>query len=158
MIGGDLNARIGEEGSIIWEKSSRRDQRKSKDKTMNREGKKMMEFIEEEGWSILNGNYEGDETGEWTYIGPGGNSVIDYGIANVEAREEIENFVVEERTESDHLPLRINIRYTGIDIHIQRKIKKTREKKEKYGQKREKEFSRIGRKIYLLTRRGQRKW
>lgn len=48
----------------------------------------------------------GDKAKEWTYVGSSNNSVIDYGIINAEARE---NFVVEERIESDHLPIRIDI-------------------------------------------------
>lgn len=109
LIGGDFNARIGDEGTINWENSKREIRRKTKDKIKNAEGRIMLELIEEEGWSILNGNLEGDEEGEWTYIGSSGNSVIDYGIVNAEAREEIENFVVEERIESDHLPIKIDI-------------------------------------------------
>lgn len=109
MVGGDFNARIGDEGIINWENSKREIRRKTRDKIKNAEGRIMLELIEEEGWSILNGNLKGDDAGEWTYIGSSGNSVIDYGIVNAEAREDIENFVVEERIESDHLPIRIDI-------------------------------------------------
>lgn len=109
LIGGDFNARIGAEGTINWENSNREIRRKSRDKIKNAEGRTLLELIEEEGWSILNENMEGDEAGEWTYIGACGNSVIDYGIVNAEAREDIVDLVVEERIESDHLPIRIDI-------------------------------------------------
>ncbi|XP_024874051.1 trichohyalin-like [Temnothorax curvispinosus] len=112
LIGGDFNARIGDEGTINWENSNREIRRKSRDKIKNAEGRTMLELIEEEGWSILNGNMEGDEAGEWTYIGACGNSVIDYGIVNAEAREDIVDFAVEERIESDYLPIRIDIYFT----------------------------------------------
>lgn len=42
------------------------------------------------GWEILNGNKEGDEKGEFTYVEAKGQSVIDYVIMNVEAWEKIE--------------------------------------------------------------------
>jgi hypothetical protein len=46
--------------------------RKSKDKVENAEGKRLMEWIEENGWEALNGNKQGNEEGyffqEWTYI------------------------------------------------------------------------------------------
>lgn len=66
-------------------------------------------MTEEKGWSILNGNTEGDEKGEWTYVGARGNSVIDYAITNVMARDEIKKFKVEERIESDHMPLKVEL-------------------------------------------------
>jgi hypothetical protein len=35
----------------------------------NAEGKRLMEWIEENGWEVLNGNKQGDEEGGWTYTG-----------------------------------------------------------------------------------------
>ena len=58
------------------------EERKSKDKVVNKEGKQLLELIEDRGWIILNGNKEGDEEGEWTFEGKGqrvANSVIDLG-------------------------------------------------------------------------------
>jgi hypothetical protein len=40
--------------------------RKSKDKVENAAGRRLMEWIEENGWEVLNGNKQGDEEGEWT--------------------------------------------------------------------------------------------
>ncbi|XP_076673700.1 uncharacterized protein LOC143371907 [Andrena cerasifolii] len=104
IIGGDFNARIGQEGGDfrIEEKHG---VRRSKDKVKNTEGKVLLEVVEERGWNILNGNMEGDEKGEYTCTGPRGSTVIDYIITNVEAEEEIKKFTVEERVESDHMPL-----------------------------------------------------
>jgi hypothetical protein len=51
----------------------------------NAEGKRLMEWIEENGWEVLNGNKQGDEEGEWTYAGSRGEIVIDYAIVNEEA-------------------------------------------------------------------------
>jgi hypothetical protein len=43
--------------------------KKSKSKVKNAEGKKPMEWIEENGWEVLNGIKQGEEEGEWTYTG-----------------------------------------------------------------------------------------
>lgn len=59
------------------------EKRKSKDKVINREGKRLLSGIEERGWGIINGS-KGDK-GEWTYVGENGESVIDYVIGNHEA-------------------------------------------------------------------------
>jgi hypothetical protein len=64
--------------------------RKSKDKVEIAEGKRLMEWIEENGWEVLKGNKLGDEEGEWTYIGSREETVIDHGIVNEEARERVE--------------------------------------------------------------------
>jgi hypothetical protein len=61
-LGEDFNGRIGGRGEEGWEK-------KCNDKVENAEGKKLMEWIEENGWEVLNGNKQGDEEGEWTYTG-----------------------------------------------------------------------------------------
>jgi hypothetical protein len=44
-------------GEEEWEK-------KIKDNVENAEGKRLMEWIEENGWEVLNGNKQGDEEGE----------------------------------------------------------------------------------------------
>lgn len=77
IIGGDFNARIGQEGSDfrIEEKHG---VRRSKGKVKNTEGKLLLEIVEEREWNILNGNTEGDEKGEYTYRGPRWSTVIDY--------------------------------------------------------------------------------
>jgi predicted DNA-binding WGR domain protein len=59
---------------------------------------------------VLNGNKQGDEEGEWTYIGSRGEIVIDYGIVNEEAWERVEEFKVGERAESDHLEIALRKR------------------------------------------------
>lgn len=46
----------------------------------------MVDFLEERGWRIFNGNVRGDEEGEYTFTGGRGNTVIDY----VLVRERVE--------------------------------------------------------------------
>lgn len=58
---------------------------------------------------MLNGNYRGDEEGEWTYVGERGNSVIDYVIGDNRTRERIIEFRVEDRIDSDHRPITVGI-------------------------------------------------
>lgn len=74
IIGGDFNARTGREGGRLGEledehRSEARKSRNSKDRKMNKERKKLVEMIEERGWSIFNGNITGDEEGEFTFTG-----------------------------------------------------------------------------------------
>jgi len=71
LIGGDFNAITGEKGGgIVLEggiDKEREDEgkriRNSKDRKMNREGKLLVEFLEERGWGILNGCTTEDEKG-----------------------------------------------------------------------------------------------
>ena len=105
LVGGDFNARTGREGGIIDISKKDRYTRKSKDKMINREGRTLLQEISERGCMILNGCEEVQEHGELTYIGEQGSSIIDYVIANSEACCKVKNLKVENRSESDHLPL-----------------------------------------------------
>ncbi len=105
VVGGDFNARIGNKGAEWeWDKEKDEGKSKSKDRTENKEGKKLLELVEEKGWKILNGNTEGDKEGEYTYIGGQGRSVIDYVICNEIADHGIRDMEVGIRSDSDHLP------------------------------------------------------
>jgi len=74
VIGGDFNARTGEKGGEIeikkWGegkgkrvKKYRRRDRKSQDRKTNKEGRMLIDIIEERGWEILYGSTKGDEIG-----------------------------------------------------------------------------------------------
>uniref|UniRef100_UPI00143AEFCB uncharacterized protein LOC117162825 n=1 Tax=Bombus vancouverensis nearcticus TaxID=2705178 RepID=UPI00143AEFCB len=104
IIGGDWNARTGEEGGSTNEDVGKEKNRRSKDKTINVEGRTLLK--------IINGSdKEGEER---TYIGERGNSVIDYVIGNQEATEEIIYMKIGKRTESGHMPLEIEIGGGGL--------------------------------------------
>lgn len=76
IIGGDLNARIrGKCGNDVEGWNIRR---KNKDKKVNNKGKKLVKLIGEIEGYILNGAVEGDRKGEFTYVGPRNNSVINF--------------------------------------------------------------------------------
>lgn len=79
--------------------------RRSRDKKVNREGRLLVDRLEEVGWTILNGGVEGDEEGNWTFVGAKGESVIDYVLGNEDVRDADEKMEVGNRIESDHLPL-----------------------------------------------------
>jgi hypothetical protein len=68
LVGGDFNGRIGEWGARNCEEEKGDDKRKTKDKVENAERKRLMEWIEENGWEVLNWNKQGDEEGELTYV------------------------------------------------------------------------------------------
>ena len=114
MIGGDFNARTGEEGGWVMggdeEEGGGCGSRRSKDKEVNGDGRRLCGFIEERGWSILNGGIEGDEQGEWTFTGGKTSTVIDYVIGNEDTWEKVERLKVEERVDSDHQPLVVWVR------------------------------------------------
>ncbi|KAH0820249.1 hypothetical protein GEV33_002542 [Tenebrio molitor] len=79
LVGGDFNGRI------------------AKDKVENAEGKRLMEWIEENGWEVLNGSKQVDKEEKWTYVGSRGETVIDYAIVNEKAWKTVEKFTIAER-------------------------------------------------------------
>jgi hypothetical protein len=95
------------------ERGERDGKRKSKNKVENAEGKRLMQWIEENGWEVLNGNKQGDEEGKWTYVGSRGETVIDYGIVNEEALEKVEEFRIGEKAETGHLEIALRKRRGG---------------------------------------------
>lgn len=107
IIGGDLNARTGNEGGPIGRGERKEEIRRSKDRIINREGRILINKIKERGWMILNGSYERE--GEWTYIAETGLSVIDYVISNEKVIEEVLKVEEGNRTESDHMPMEVEL-------------------------------------------------
>ena len=127
IIGGDMNARTGEVGDLFKpEVNMEERKRNSKDKIINRLGRKMLVEVENRGWHICNGNVFDDIEGNFTYIGERGSSTIDYVLVNTDALENLSGFKVAERCESDHLPLIVEINTPN----LYKKESKKREKKE----------------------------
>ena len=57
------------------------------------------------------------QIGEFTFIGPNGNSLIDYGISSEYLYKHTENFEIGTRTESCHLPIIITYDLRGPEIN-----------------------------------------
>lgn len=91
---------------------------------INGEGKKLIKFVEENGWGILNGCTRGDEEEEYSFTGGKGNTVIDNAIGDLEVRERIKNLRIGDRVDSDHHPVEIWIEDRG-----DRKIRKRKGKR-----------------------------
>jgi hypothetical protein len=68
----------GEENGWYKDNSFSGSDRKSKDKVINDEGRKLISFCETLNFEILNGSREGDATDKITFIAQADVSVIDY--------------------------------------------------------------------------------
>lgn len=93
IIGADFNIRIGELDSIEIKEGGYG--RSSKDKVIGNEDRKLLEWIKEKRWYVLNGSMKGDWNWEYTFVGARGNTVIDYVIVNEEALEKVEEFKID---------------------------------------------------------------
>lgn len=108
MIRRDFNARTGKKGGGIEgeeETKMEEEKRRSKDEKINREGKRLVEFVEGMGWGIFNENIRGDKEGEYTFTGKRGNTVIDYIIGDWKVKERIVRMNVGEKVDLDHQPV-----------------------------------------------------
>ena len=130
VLGGDFNARTGNEQDIIDETddevellnlpqnykiSTIKKYRCNKDQHKNSYGDKLIDLATSANLKILNGRTLGDLEGRYTYIGYNGLSTVDYVLAseNMFSRN-IHSFVVEEMTNfSDHRPTSLTVQYNG---------------------------------------------
>lgn len=103
----DCNARTGREerrvALEIWERREEEgEKRRSKVGKIDRQGSRLVEFLEERGWMIFYGT-EGDEERELsTFIGGRGCTVIDYVMGNKEIREELIRLEIGNRMDLDY--------------------------------------------------------
>lgn len=130
IVCGDMNARIGEANAGVIEEGEVEigNERKSEDKKIDEEGKKILRMCEELGMTVLNGRINGDRKGRITYIGGGeeyAGSVLDLVmIVDRGNLEEVNSLKVIERNESDHLPV-------GFEFGSKKKEEKGEEGKDK---------------------------
>lgn len=78
IVRGDFNVRTEREGGRVergWREEKEEKKQNSKDEILNKEGG-LIEFLEEKGLSIMNGDIEGDKEGE--YITEGRGNTVDY--------------------------------------------------------------------------------
>lgn len=75
-------------------------------KKVNRFGRDLCNLCSSVGVGIANGRVGEDKgIGEFTYIGPNGNSTVDYLLCSACNFDKIMSFAVQSRVESDHLPI-----------------------------------------------------
>lgn len=99
--------------------------RKSKDKSTNQVGKRLLKWTAENGMTIMNGNVEEDKEEAYTYVSSIEETVIDYVMVKKTAEEEIAKMGVGETTASDHMPLKIEIEMRQEKTPKQERRKKT---------------------------------
>lgn len=110
LLMGDVNVRLGELQQYISPIHGDRFtvgklERKSKDKEVNANGRKYLDFCDDFNLTILNGRTEGDEEGNLTFISTVGSSVNDICAVSQDILGNIKNFYVDEQIWSDHLPI-----------------------------------------------------
>jgi exonuclease III len=113
VIIGDLNGRVGEQQSFTEDIFSPVNRnvalnRISKDKVTNLKGRKLLDLMENFGLIILNGRFNSDRLGEFTFINTNGESVIDLAVATLNCLKYIRDFQVLNQPGSDHLPIQVN--------------------------------------------------
>lgn len=97
LLIGDWNARLGDGqciGEGLLDLGCCSELRQTRDKTVNSEGKMLLDFFDDNGFVILNGRSPGDLQGEYTYIGPRGCSVIDLAAISISKIEAVRDFSV----------------------------------------------------------------
>lgn len=132
IIGGDFNIRTGGLGGIdIIEGGN---ERRSKDRSISKDGKRLINWIKEKGFYIINGAIDGDWEGEFTYVGTRGSSVIDYILVNEGLYDRVKKLKIDERVESDHMPLNVYIELEEKEEE-ERSTKEEGKKKDKRNEK-----------------------
>ena len=113
FIGGDFNARIGNSNQLdldFFLGNFLYTHRSSHDGKLKKRGRKLIEFMENHFFNVLNGRSTKDEVANYTYIGPRGRSVIDLVWFSPSAIDLISNFEVLYFVQSsDHFPVCVRL-------------------------------------------------
>ena len=118
---GDWNARVGGLGNS-GDNGEEETCRPTKDAVINDEGKELVAMCEDYGLTILNGNTSGDWEGGITHVGYRSQAVLDYGLANLKAREQIVEFKVGNEVLSDHFPLELVMKDSTLAEEAEEKL------------------------------------
>ena len=123
LICGDMNSRTGTENDFVTLDNLNNDMlpedyvtddfmaRFSEDKSINSNGRKLLDLCKQNGLRICNGMLDDDENvGKFTYVGSTGRSVVDYVICNPALFDVIRKFkVCEPNILSDHCALEFSL-------------------------------------------------
>lgn len=115
IVIGDLNVRIGEMKQDVDEMLKRcwpsyLGVRRSKDTVINGKGRKLLEFCCDYGLIVLNGVTKGDEEGNFTFVSTVGESVNDLCAVSQGLLNCVDNFQVEDKIWSDHMPICLTLK------------------------------------------------
>ena len=99
---GDLNSRIGELGN--------KGQRKSYDKSVNKEGQILLNFAHKHNLSFLNGATTSNSSGFVTFANKNGSSVIDYCLVSESLVSLVKDFSVLSRVHLHDFPILLELR------------------------------------------------
>ncbi|UYV70007.1 hypothetical protein LAZ67_7001452 [Cordylochernes scorpioides] len=80
-------------------------ERKARDLIISQLAEGLLEFLEDNSLTIINGRSTGDREGDFTYVSKRGSSTIDYCIVSQGILEKISDFRIETQMYPDHLPL-----------------------------------------------------
>lgn len=120
ILVGDVNIRIGELQQSIsrWQEqyfSAGKNVRRSKDKEINAKGRTYLEFCTDYDLVVLNGQTQGDEEGNFTFINSIGESVNDICAVSQNLLQYVGRFYVDDKIWSDHLPIVLDLGINTID-------------------------------------------
>ncbi|XP_075162649.1 uncharacterized protein LOC142235283 [Haematobia irritans] len=110
----DINIRIGEIQQDICDLyrdvfHAGTDIRKSLDKVTNTNGKRYIDYCNDQNLIVVNGQTHGDEEGNFTYVSNSGTSVNDICALSVNLLQYLDSFRVIDKIWSDHMPITLNI-------------------------------------------------
>lgn len=147
ILTGDLNARIGPLCCI------KGGERNTTDKTIDIEGRRWAKIVQEHNLILLNGNTDGDWSGQTTRKGTRG-TVIDYTCVSRSLYDEIADFKIGDFVESDHFPMEITIKEDIAVLPTLRTIRSWKSPREKeYRDNLDDSLKRLGRTDWETLRR-----
>jgi hypothetical protein len=112
IIMGDLNARIGNFSTDIYQPSS------AKDLVVNSRGRQLIDIIRTYELSTLNGSTKSDPYGEFTFVNKNGSSCIDLCLINNTFEHDDLDFSVLDYEGSCHFPTLLSINSRPISSKI----------------------------------------
>ena len=132
ILGGDLNARVGDWSFQEDTEGDRGDEddegkiysRKTQDIVINNHGKKLIEICTMFSLTPLGGLKEKSFDSKFTFLGHRGSSHIDHFVISTKMLDKISNFKIMDRIESSHLPITMTLNCKKGEESVQSQEKK----------------------------------